>query len=539
MDIEVKYIDHLGIVAGICDEVLLVDRINQLIGTNDRQVSVGHAIKAMVLNALGFSDKAMYLTPKFFKHRPTELLIGQGIQAEWLNESSLGTALDLVYDSGITEVFFHTAMGICQQQQIPVHTAHLDSTTFSLYGDYLPDENDLDAQEVRITHGYSKDNNPDLKQVVLNMICANRSTLPVWIEALDGNTSDKKGFLHTIQSFKEQLGSDQKMPVMIMDSAFYSEANLLSCNDIPWITRVPETLKEVKRLYAELDHSAFVEVADGYRMSEYSSSYAEVPQRWLVIQSKKAKERELGTLEKRVAKIREKQQTQFMHLRNRGFACEADAVKAGVEFDKTLKYQTYHPSVVVKYRHDKKGRPSKGVAPTKVEYFLDGHLEDDHRQFEEMAKTKGMFIVATNQLSKEILSNEAILQMYKEQGTTVERGFRFLKYPLFFAESLYLKSPKRIMALLMVMTLSLFIYTLAEQKVRHSLQEAQTHVWNQKNKPTDRPTLRWVIQCFNGIRLIRDKDCPYLTYETKNLEEFHLRIIKALGPPFKKIYFLG
>ena len=52
-----------------------------------------------------------------------------------------------------------------------------------------------------------------------------------------------------------------------------------------------------------------------------------------------------------------------------------------------------------------------------------------------------------------------MLEVYKDQGVSVERGFRFLKDPMFYAESLYLKSLKRIMALLMVMTLSLLLYT--------------------------------------------------------------------------------
>ena len=48
--------------------------------------------------------------------------------------------------------------------------------------------------------------------------------------------------------------------------------------------------------------------------------------------------------------------------------------------------------------------------------------------------------------------------MYKDQGVTVERGFRSLKDPMFYSERPYLKSPKSIMALIMVMTLSLLMY---------------------------------------------------------------------------------
>jgi len=55
---------------------------------------------------------------------------------------------------------------------------------------------------------------------------------------------------------------------------------------------------------------------------------------------------------------------------------------------------------------------------------------------------------------------------YKNQQK-VERGFRFLKYPMFLADSLFLKSPKRIMALMMVMTICLLVYAALEYRIRH------------------------------------------------------------------------
>ena len=121
---------------------------------------------------------------------------------------------------------------------------------------------------------------------------------------------------------------------------------------------------------------------------------------------------------------------------------------------------------------------------------------------------------------------------------SVEPGYRFLKDPMFYAENLYLKSPKRIMALLMVMTLSL--YSLAERRLREALWETGTMVWNQKKKPTNNPTLRWTFQNFEGVSLaiICARDGT-VTKEMKNLHEFELLVLKALGLPFQKISFLA
>ena len=64
------------------DELGLGDVIDQAI-TQDatkRQVSVGQAVKAMVLNGLGFVNQQLYLLPRFFDNKPVERLIGPAIE---------------------------------------------------------------------------------------------------------------------------------------------------------------------------------------------------------------------------------------------------------------------------------------------------------------------------------------------------------------------------------------------------------------------------------------------------------------------------
>ncbi|MFO1349922.1 MAG: DUF4277 domain-containing protein [Gammaproteobacteria bacterium] len=85
-------LEHLGLVAGMYDELgigkVLDDTIAQ--DYDQRQVSVGQAVKALVLNGLGFINRALYLVPQFFADKPTERLIGKGIAPEQLNDDVLG-----------------------------------------------------------------------------------------------------------------------------------------------------------------------------------------------------------------------------------------------------------------------------------------------------------------------------------------------------------------------------------------------------------------------------------------------------------------
>jgi transposase len=92
-------LDHLGIVAGICQEIELAGQIDRMIGPTDRQVSVGEAVQAMVLNALGFVSRPLYLTPEFFTNKPLDRLLRSGLTAEMLNDDSLGRALDILYEA--------------------------------------------------------------------------------------------------------------------------------------------------------------------------------------------------------------------------------------------------------------------------------------------------------------------------------------------------------------------------------------------------------------------------------------------------------
>jgi len=150
-----KLIQHLGIVAGVCDELGLAELIDERIPQPRRKVSVGQAVKAMILNALGFSGRALYLNPRFYENRPVEQLIGKGVTAADLHDASLGTALDALYEYGITELFYRIASSVTRKLGIHTKFAHLDSTSFSVHGVYNSEEEEGEGEGpvVRIPKG--------------------------------------------------------------------------------------------------------------------------------------------------------------------------------------------------------------------------------------------------------------------------------------------------------------------------------------------------------------------------------------------------
>ena len=102
-----QVLDHLGLVAGIFDELGIGDVIDQATQQNPemRDLTVGEAVKAMVLNGLGFINQALYLVPRFFQNKPTYRLISPHVLLKQLNDDALGRALDTLYDYGVTALY--------------------------------------------------------------------------------------------------------------------------------------------------------------------------------------------------------------------------------------------------------------------------------------------------------------------------------------------------------------------------------------------------------------------------------------------------
>lgn len=115
-EIQIQNLDHLGLVAGIIDDIGLVEQINQLVGQDPcERVSPGHVVKAMILNGLGFVSAPLYLFSKFFEGKATEHLIGEGVQPEHLNDDRLGRVMDKLYLTGLSQLFTIVALGAAQK----------------------------------------------------------------------------------------------------------------------------------------------------------------------------------------------------------------------------------------------------------------------------------------------------------------------------------------------------------------------------------------------------------------------------------------
>jgi transposase len=199
-------LDHLGLVAGMYDELGIGEVLDRVIvqDHDKRQVSVGQAVKAMVLNGLGFVNQRLYLVPQFFWDKPTERLLGAGIRPEYLNDDVLGRALDKVYAQGVTELYALLASQAVNRLGLRVCFAQFDSTSFHVDGQYNG-QSEADTGVIHLTRGYSRDHRPDLNQAILQLIVDRQAGLPLLMQPLNGNAEDKTSFRQTLQAYLGQL----------------------------------------------------------------------------------------------------------------------------------------------------------------------------------------------------------------------------------------------------------------------------------------------------------------------------------------------
>lgn len=540
-------LDHLGLVAGIIKQLGIVERIDELLGENSRAtkfVSVGECVAAMILNGLGFTNQALYLVSHFFSNRPVDRLLGAHLKGEYFNDDALSASLDQIADADPTQFFANIAFPIAMNRKYRRLAARLDSTTFSLEGSYdgfggAPEEA---PQIISVTHGHSKQHRPDLKQITLSMVNTGPGAIPIWSEPLNGNASDKKTFHETIarvRAFQKAIGDSEEFR-WVADSALYSKEHLLkSSTDFVWVTRVPETIREAKDLTQKIDNElSWKQLPGGYKYHSTTSKFGEIEQRWLLVFSEAAYERESATLEKRIEKEKKAMEKALWHLSNEAFACEADAKKRFLEVAADFTLHRADFSVTTQAKFSKRGRPAKDAQPQdqEVKIVLPG-IKENLEIINRLKATKGRFILATNDLNSNALPDEEILKEYKDLAK-LERGFRFLKDPWFMLDKLFLKTPNRIAALTAVMALCLLVYNVAEYEMREALKTQHKTLPNQLKKEINTPTLRWVFKLLEGISIVTMTTEKIVHSAVSNLTELAERIIRLFGHETELVYGL-
>src|SRR5215467_7427345 len=247
--IRVERLDHLGLIASVINDLGLVSLIDARLKPDDQEaITPGEAVKGMILNGLGFANRPLSLSPQFFANKPLDLLFRPGVKAEMFNRFKLGRTLDEVNTSGSDLLLSEMALVVGRQEAIDQRFNHLDTTSFSLTGDYVPES---DQQAIAISHGYSKDHRPDLKQAVLELMVSQDGGVPLMSKSWDGKASDTKIFQERAQALITTFRASPSPRYVVADAKLYSEENTANLKKLGFMTRVPGTLTLVTHVIAQ------------------------------------------------------------------------------------------------------------------------------------------------------------------------------------------------------------------------------------------------------------------------------------------------
>jgi transposase len=532
--VTVERLDHLGIIAGVIKDVGIIEMIDARIVPDDQEdITTGEAVAGMLLNGLGFSDRPMSLPPQFFATKPVALLWRDGVSAEHFNRFKLGRSLDKVHSYGCDVLFSEIALAVCRQAGIALRFNSLDTTSFALTGTYTPE---TDIQAIAITHGYSKDHRPDLKQAVLELMVSQDGAVPFISQSWDGNASDTVVFKARCEALITQFEASETARYLIADAKLYTAANAPNLARLPFITRIPETLKVTQQVIEQAwAWGEWQPLDETVRYQRVDLGHYGMAQRWLVVSSQDAWQRAAHTLAKAQAKESEQVQKQLFHLQAQRFPSESDARAAlGTIAQRWRYHQVAQVSLTPHIQYARKGRPTPEAPIKAIRWHIHADVVPDPTTITHQQQRKACFVLGTT-IADTALTDAEVIAGYKGQSA-VEGGFRFLKDPMFFVSSLFVKKPSRIQGLLMVMTLALLVYSVAQRRMRPQLARHHETLPSQIGQPTPRPTLRWIFQLLAGINRVIFSVQGHVKIVIEGLTALRRKILQLFGQKVCQIY---
>jgi transposase len=340
---------------------------------------------------------------------------------------------------------------------------HLDTTSFSLSGDSVPES---DEQAITITHGYAKDHRPDLQQAVVALMVSQDGGVPMVSKSWEGNTSETQIFQERAAALLTAFAHAPTPRYLVADANLSNEANAPTLAQLGFITRIPGTLKLVAQVITQaLTSDLWQSLDELTRYPCLALWHYGMAQRWLVVSSQAARERAETSVTKAQQREWDAIEQQRLHLQAQRFETPEAAHAALATLAKSWRYHQVETSRVIAHKHYAgTGRPTSRSPIKALAWQIDVQVRPDHERIAFRKHQEAGFVIGTN-IDAHQLRDPAVIHAYKAPAQ-VEGSFRFLKAPLFFVSSLFVKKPCRIQGLLMVMTLALLVYSVTPRRLR-------------------------------------------------------------------------
>lgn len=534
-------VSYLPIVSAFARTLGVVEEVDRLCG-HERGISPGRIVLALIVDALS-GRTPLFRLPRAFAKLDTELLLGEAISPEKLNDDAVGRVLDRLFDVGTGKVLSAVAVRAVKLFELDTTHVHHDTTSYTVYGDYDLYGEESHDQPFVITFGFSKDHRPDLKQLVHSLLCVDEG-IPIYSKCENGNESDKivnRNLIPKMVERMDELGQDNFL--YVADSALITRDNLALMDDwnngFRFVSRLPASYKECGKAIVEAvsedtweDLGALSEEPSTrkrrpahYRGFETMVDLYGVWYRALVVHSDAYDERRAKRLERNLEQDRAEMERIASEQEKIEYACLPDAQAAISRLPKGR----FHDMVagVEERPIYSAGRP-KADGTRKVNrttYRLKISLQPKEQAIARGRKEAGCFVLITNEPEQASggPGSKELLRAYHDQHS-VEQNFGFLKDPV-FVNALFLKSPRRIEAMGLILVLALMVWRLMERTMRVSLKENDSKVKGWNNRETSRPTSFMMTTWFVSVIVIRTPNGRFLAEPLDPVQERYLSIL--------------
>jgi transposase len=427
-----------------------------------------------------------------------------------------------------------------EQYSLNTSFLHFDTTSLSFFGAYEREDFGSITPEMppapRVTYGYSKDNRPDLKQILFGTLVTADGGVPLAGHALDGNHSDNESAAEFFAEVR-QLVADPRTVCCVADSKGWCGRVLGVIKDhgmrllsrlprshslhqdlmaMPWMPTgkitIPGSGKEPTE---ELEWMVFdrIDAFERELPPESPEGKARIerfslPIRALRVRSTALLRTKVKTAQRERARERAKAKRLIASAQNEAYACERDALHAIALLCERNVFRTMELAATA-VRQDgpvkpKRGRPRKQPRPAVTG---DHHYRlavttsdlDEATMAARMQDEAGYILIRTRNEGWDIADAEMI-QRYKGQYHN-EHGFAWLKSGMRL-NPLFLKTPTRIGSLCFVYCLGLMIWNLIQRNVRQHLVATKTGLPYHRRKLSDRITTRFFLELFPQVQVI-------------------------------------
>jgi transposase len=323
---------------------------------------------------------------------------------------------------------------------------------------------------------------------------------------------------------------------LIADAKLYTEDNAANLRGFGFITRMANTIGLVSHTIEQaLTRDTWHALDETTRYQGVELCHYGMAQRWLVVYSQAALERAEATINKAKQRDYTAIEKQLFHLQAQRFSTPEAAQDALARLAQGWQYHQLASFHLIEHnRYAGKGRPTPSTPRKDPQWQIEAHVRPAEEAIGHQKQHKACVVLGTN-IGVGELSDTAVIAAYKSQSR-VEGGFRFLTDPLFFVSSLFVKKPCRIQGLLMVMTLALLVYSVAQRRLRQQLARHQETVPNQINQPTASPTLRWVFQLLDGIHRVQLTLQGQVHTLIEGLNDRQIKVLRLFGEEVCSLY---